>query len=82
MRVCQYIEGNPAFIKIMEISNFYVGNMPLLGWGYVLYTFFLSNIGKKNEYSLQIRLNVTNKMFITLTDLFIAFILVVPSGLF
>lgn len=56
--------------------------MVLLGWEYVLYTFFLRKIGEKNEYSLQIRLNVTNKMFITLTDLFIAFILVASFRLF
>ncbi|MGG4398035.1 hypothetical protein ABEX25_27460 [Paenibacillus thiaminolyticus] len=62
--------------------NLFVGIVSSIGLlGVVLYSFFLTKIGKKDEYSLQIRLNVTNKMFITLTVLFTAFIFVVPNGL-
>lgn len=47
----------------------------------VVYTYFLNKIGKKDEYSLQIRRSVTSKMFISLVILFIAYIFVVPGNL-
>lgn len=46
----------------------------------VVYTLFLNKIGKKDEYSLKIRLNVTNNMFIALVITFIVFFIVVPDG--
>ncbi|WP_106765806.1 hypothetical protein [Paenibacillus faecalis] len=65
-----------------ESSNFnlFVGIITSTGIiSAIIYTYFLSKIGKIDEYSLQIRLNVTNKMFITLMLLFIIFVLFVPS---
>ncbi|KKO52454.1 hypothetical protein [Paenibacillus sp. DMB20] len=60
--------------------NLFVGIISSVGLiSAIIYTYFLSKIGKKDEYSLQIRLNVTNKMFISLTILFILFALFVPS---
>lgn len=62
--------------------NLFIGIVILIGAvSLVIYTYFLNKIGKKDEYSLQIRLNVTNKMFITLIILFIAFIFVVPKDI-
>lgn len=43
------------------------------------YTIKLSLIGKKDEYSLQIRLQVTNNMFGTLMLLFIIFAFLMPN---
>lgn len=65
-----------------ESSNFnlFVGIITSIGIiSAIIYTYSLSKIGKIDEYSLQIRLNVTNKMFITLMLLFIIFVLFVPS---
>ncbi|USB33044.1 hypothetical protein [Paenibacillus sp. YPG26] len=62
--------------------NLFIGIVTFIGiLSISIYTYFLNKIGKKDEYSMQIRLNVMNKMFITLAILFIAFIFVVPSGL-
>ncbi|MFF2888554.1 hypothetical protein [Paenibacillus sp. NPDC057967] len=70
------------WLKVMDNFNLIVGIMDLVGLlSIVAYTIFLTKIGKKNEYNLQIRLNVTNKMFVTLMVLFIAFIFLVPSGM-
>lgn len=70
------------WLNVTENFNLFVGIISFVGLlSIVVYTFFLTKIGKKDEYSLQIRLNVTNKMFITLMILFIAFTFVVPNGL-
>lgn len=62
--------------------NLFIGIVTSVGiLSMIIYTYFLNKIGKKDEYSMQIRLNVTNKMFISLAILFIAFIFVVPNGL-
>lgn|GEM_PF-1753919 len=71
------------FDKWLDVSrnfNSFLGVTGAIGLlSMLVYTFFLSKIGKKDEYSIQIRLNVTNKMFTTLMILFIAFFLFVPS---
>lgn len=67
---------------LANISNFnlFVGVICSVGLiSAVIYTYFINKIGKRDEYSLQIRLNVTNIMFISLVILFTAFVLVVPS---
>lgn len=70
------------WLDVKENLNLFVGIISFVGLlSMVVYTLFLTKIGKKDEYSLQIRLNVTNKMFITLMILFIAFALIVPNGL-
>lgn len=69
---------------LSHVNNFnlFVGIVIFIGISSMAaYTYFLNKIGKKDEYSLQIRLGVTNKMFISLVILFMMFIFVVPSGL-
>lgn len=46
----------------------------------VAYTYFFTKIGKTDEYGLKIRLNVTNRMFATLTVMLILFVFLVPEG--
>ncbi|WP_025719700.1 hypothetical protein [Paenibacillus sp. 1-18] len=60
--------------------NIFIGIATFLGFASaIVYTYFLGKIGKKDEYSIQIRLNVTNKMFITFIIMFTAFFLITPS---
>lgn len=70
------------WLNVMENFNWFVGVVSFVGLlSMVVYTLFLNKIGRKDEYSLQIRLNVTNNMFISIIIIFIVFFLVAPSGL-
>ncbi|REK77719.1 hypothetical protein [Paenibacillus paeoniae] len=61
------------WLAVSDNFNLFIGILCVIGFGSaIMYTIFLNKIGKKDEYSLQIRLNVTNKMFIALLVLLVA----------
>lgn len=68
------------WLDIRSNFNLFVGIVTSVGLiSVIIYTYFLNKIGKKDEYSLQIRLHVTNSMFISLLVLFTVFSVVVPD---
>lgn len=74
------INNLDTWLENAENFNLFVGIISSVGiLSIIIYTIFLNKIGKKDEYSLQIRLNVTNKMFISLILLFTIFALIVPN---
>jgi uncharacterized membrane protein len=70
------------WLDVSSNFNIFIGVITCIGIvSIVIYTLFLNKIGKKDEYSLQIRLNVTNKMFISLIILFTLFVFLVPNNM-
>ena len=69
------------WLNVTKNFNLFVGVAIFVGLlSVVVYTLFLNKIGKKDEYTLRIRLNVTNNMFITLVITVTAFILLTSNG--
>ncbi|PQP85199.1 hypothetical protein C0Q44_12135 [Paenibacillus sp. PCH8] len=70
------------WLDVSSNFNIFIGVVTFIGIiSAFVYTLFLNKIGKKDEYSLQIRLNVTNKMFISLIIVFALFVVLVPNDM-